>query len=353
MSGIELSGQPETLQRLEIQLVASQSLAAEVALTNIPGSTFEREPHLPISLVETQITRALGSEGVVYLPLTGRVACIGVIAFGISSANNQRLRHQLTLMKSFSRVAANSIEMWRDMQEREHSAEEVLIRRFEQQSRKVVHEAGNPLGIINNYLSIIKTKLPDTNNMHQELDILREEIDRVTKIMRQMNRLPERSDTEAILDINTLIESMLVLYGKSLFASRGITVTKSLEPLLEPVPCNRDSLKQVLVNLWNNASDAMSAGGCFTLSTQGNVNHGGHVYIEIRLDDTGPGLPPDVLERLFQPLEPDRRPGHSGIGLSIVAGLLQKMGGLITCRSKAGHGTSFSILLPQLSVNEQ
>ncbi len=352
MSGAGISAQPEILQRIEIPLIATQSLASDAALGDLPRSTFETKS-ASIPLIDTQVTRALGSEGVVYLPLTGRTTSIGVIAFGISAANHLRLRHQQSLMMSFSQVAANSIEMWRDMQEREHSAEVVLTRHFEQQTRKVIHEAGNPLGIINNYLSIIRTKLPDANNLHQELDILREEIDRVTKILRQMNHLPERPATAAILDINALIESMLVLYGTSLFSSRGITVTKSLDPLLMPVACNRDSLKQVLVNLWNNASDAMSTGGRFTVSTQGNVNQGGRSYIEIRLDDTGPGLPDDVMQRLFQPLEPGRRPGHSGIGLSIVASLLQQLEGLITCRSKSGHGTSFSILLPHSAVTEQ
>jgi putative nucleotidyltransferase with HDIG domain len=347
LSGVGISDQPGILQRLETPLIVSQSLAAAAALEDRPRSTFESELSAAIPLIDTQITRALGSEGVLYLPLTGRTTCIGVIAFGMSSANHLRLRHQLSLMTSFSRVAAHSIDAWRDIQEREHATEEALTRHFEQQTRKAVHEAGNPLGIINNYLSIIKTKLPDANNLHQELDILKEEIDRVTKILRQMNHLPERTSATDLLDINTLIESMLTLYGTSLFSSRGISVLKSLDPLLMPISCNRDSLKQILVNLWNNASDAMTTGGCFTVSTQGDVNQGGHSYIEIRLDDTGPGLPADVMRRLFQPLAPDRRPGHSGIGLSIVASLLQQLGGLITCRSKAGRGTSFSMLLPQ------
>jgi signal transduction histidine kinase len=185
------------------------------------------------------------------------------------------------------------------------------------------------------------------SNLQHELDIIREEIDRVTRIMRQMNRLPEHSVSAAHLDINTLIESMLVLYGKSLFSSRGITVTKDLDSHLVPTACKRDSLKQILVNLWNNASDAMSGGGSFTVFTHGGVNQDGRTYIEIRMDDAGPGLPPDVMQRLFQPLEPDRRPGHSGIGLSIVAGLVEQLDGRISCRSKTGHGTSFSILLPQ------
>lgn len=347
LSGAGISAQPGILQRFEIPQIASQSLAAAAALGDQPRSTFETEPSAAVSLSDTQVARCLGSEGVLYLPLTGRTTRIGVIAFGISAANHLRLRPQLSLMTNFSRVAAQSIEMWRSLQEREHATEAALTRHFEQQTRKAVHEAGNPLGIITNYLSIIRTKVPDTNNLHKELDILREEIDRVTKILRQMNNLPERSTAADVLNINTLIESMLTLYGTSLFSSRGITVTKSLDPLLAPIACSRDSLKQVLINLWNNASDAMTAGDSFTISTQGDVNQGGRSYIEIRLEDTGPGLPADVMQRLFQPLEPDRRQGHSGIGLSIASSLLQQLEGLITCRSKAGQGTSFSILLPQ------
>ena len=171
LSGDGISAQPGILNRLEIPLLASHSLAAAAALADLPRSTFEAEQSTPIALFDIQITRALGSEGVLYLPLTGRATNIGVIAFGVSSAHYQRLRHQLSLTTSFSRVAAHSIEVWRDMQEREHATEEALTRHFEQQTRKMVHEAGNPLGIINNYLSIIRTKLPDANNLHQELDL--------------------------------------------------------------------------------------------------------------------------------------------------------------------------------------
>ncbi|MDD2898058.1 MAG: HDOD domain-containing protein [Desulfuromonadaceae bacterium] len=353
LSGARVTGQPEILQRLEIPLVASLTLAADAALTNQPRSTFDAEMVAPLSLVDTQIARALGSEGVLYLPLTTHAKNIGVIAFGMSSAHHLRLRVHLPWMMSFSRVATNTIELWRDIQERGQSAEAALTKRFDQQVRKVFHEAGNPLGIINNYLSIIRNKLPDTNNLHQELDILKEEIDRVTGIMRQMTRLPDIPVSTASLDINNLIDSMLVLYGKSLFSSRGITVTKTLDSHLTPVQFNRDDLKQILVNLWNNASDAMQSGGCFTISTHGYVNQGGQPYIEIRMEDTGHGVPPDVMQRLFKPLEPNRRIGHSGIGLSIVAGLVEQMGGHISCRSTVGKGTCFSVLLPQSTVKEQ
>jgi signal transduction histidine kinase len=353
LSGAIITGQPEVLQRLEIPLDVSQSLAAEVFLGKQPRSTFEADGTASFSLYDVQIVRALGTEGVLYIPLSAREENIGFMAYGISSAQHLWLRKRLTWMMSFARMAAISIEAWRDMQGQKYSVEAALAKRFEQLARKAIHEAGNPLSIINNYLGIVRKKLPDSNSLHQEFDVLREEIARVTKIIGQMSTLSEVSASAGTLDINTLIESMLVLYGKSLFLNRGIAVEKSLDHLLMPTVCNRDSIKQILLNLWNNAADAMVDGGSFTIATLSDIKQNGNSYFEIRMSDTGPGLPPDVIQRVFQPLEPNRRPGHSGIGLSIVAGLIEQLDGQITFRSKTGHGTTFSILLPQSTENEK
>jgi len=244
-------------------------------------------------------------------------------------------------------LAANCLEVWRGIRKREQQRETTVTKRYEQQTRRAVHEAGNPLSITKNYLSIIRKKLPEHAGIQQELDILNEEIDRVTAILRKMNAQAPDCFTTSTLDVNSLIESMLMLYGDSLFADRGIALEKSLDPNIKPIKCNRDSVKQILTNLWNNAADAMSTGDCFIISTHADVNQNGRSYIEISLNDTGPGLPPDVMQHLFKPLSPNRRPGHSGVGLSIVAGLVESLDGRITCQTSAERGTNFSILLPK------
>ena len=78
----------------------------------------------------------------------------------------------------------------------------------------------------------------------------------------------------------------------------------------------------------------------------------GRNFVEISLSDSGPGLPPDVKQHLFQPLGQDRRPGHSGIGLSIVASLVEHLEGFITCQSDSMRGTTFKILLPYTDGKE-
>lgn len=347
LSGANIAGQPEQLQRLAIPLDSKHSLAANAVLENRPHSTFQQENPLVVSLVDVQISRVLGSEGLLYIPLCARRRNLGVMVYGISAAQSVRLQQRLRWITSFANMAAISIETWREIRERELNLEAALTRQFEQHARKVIHEAGNPLGIIKNYLTIVNQKLPEDNSLLQEMEILSEEIERVTQIMRQMSNLNQTLPETGAQDVNAVIESMLVLYGESLFSGRGIAIEKKLDPGLAPAVFDRDSVKQILLNLWNNAAEAMSNGGSMVISTSADVNQNGRAYVEIRVSDTGPGLPSDVMQRLFQPLDPGRRPGHSGVGLSIVAGLVERLDGRITCQSKAGLGTSYSILLPQ------
>ncbi|HJV66954.1 MAG TPA: HDOD domain-containing protein [Geomonas sp.] len=347
LSAPALAGQPLLLQQLEIRLDSGRSLAAAVAQGREPRSSFDKEPPVPPSLVDLQVARALGSEGVLYVPMSTAGRQVGVMAYGLSPAQHARLRGKLPRMARFAQQAAASIEGWRAMRGNEERMAATLNSRFQQHARKVVHEAGNPLGIIKNYLTIVAQKLPPELAAGQELEILGEEVDRVALILQRLGDLSEPPPATDSVDLNGMISGLLALYGESLFAARGIVVEKELSPSLLPVAGNRDSIKQILLNLWSNAAEALSSGDRLSIGTADNVILNGRFYVEIRLSDSGPGLPPDVMQCLFQPLDARRRPGHSGIGLSIVASLIEGLDGLITCRSSVGSGTSFVILLPQ------
>jgi len=347
LSGANIAGQPALLQRLEAKLDAGQSLAAASVLGKQPASTFDDEGPDAVSLVDIQIARAMGCEGVLYIPMCIRKRHIGVMVYGVNAAQYARVRPRLGWMTNFANLAAESIETWRELRRREQELATTMTSSFEQQARKVVHEAGNPLAIIKNYLKIVSRKLPDELDVHQELNILGEEIDRVTRIVRSLVEVVEAPPSTDIFDVNTVIEEMLALYGETFFASCGITLVKSLEPNIAPIAGDRNHLKQILFNLWKNGSEAMTEGGRFTISTRGNIIQGDQLHVEIHISDSGPGIPQDVLQGLFKPLAPNRRPGHSGIGLSIVASLVERLGGQISCQSQAGQGTCFIILLPQ------
>lgn len=352
LSGANFLGQSALLRRLEIRLDPDSSLAAAVVLGDRPYSTFDKDRPAAASLVDVQISHILDSEGLLYVPMRIRDHHIGIMVYGVTVLQHSRIQKRLAWMTHYAHLAALSIDAWQELRNHEEAIEANVTSRFEMQARRVVHEAGNPLAIIKNYLKIVAQKIPGEANVLQEFGILREEIDRVSTLLQRLNSLNDTTPAPGTVDINGIIEGMFALYGASLFLSCGITVEKRLEPSLPPVTGDQDSIKQILLNIWKNAAEAMSAGGRVAISTKGPVTKDGRPFIEILLSDSGPGLPPDVKQRLFQPLEQGRRPGHSGIGLSIVANLVERLDGFITCRSDPGQGTAFSILLPHTNGNE-
>jgi nitrogen-specific signal transduction histidine kinase len=347
LSGANFSGQSAMLQRLEIKLGTTSSLVAVAASDKQPRSTLDTASSAKISLVDIQIARVLKSNGVLYVPMCIGVRLIGVMAYGISDSQYTLTQKHLPWITRFAHLAATSIDAWRSVQSDKKQIQSNVADSYELQARRVIHEAGNPLSIIKNYLKIVSLKIPGENEIHQQLDILREEIDRVSHILQRLDSVSVQVPQRGMVDINCVIEGMLSLYSGSLFSLNGITFEKSLDPSLTSISCDQDGIKQILLNIWKNAAEAMPDGGRIAISTKDNVSKNDHSFVEIVLSDSGPGLPPDVKQRLFQQLEPTRRPGHSGLGLSIVAMLVAHLGGFISCQSEAGSGTSFTILLPR------
>lgn len=346
LQGAPGSFQPELLQRIVIPLQGGSSLAAAALRERRPYCTLHDDTAPVSSLADAQITRILGTEGLLYLPMTGRTAVLGVMVCGVSAAFARRLRQRLTTLVGFAGAAAVGIESWRQLQAAVAGREADAAQRFEQQAARIAHEAGNPLTIIRTYLSVMHNKLPQEADVAQELEVLKEEIDRVTQILQRMGAPAPSAEDRLGTDANAAVTSLLTLYRAALFDSRGISVQLDLEPGLPAVAADRDRLKQILLNLWNNAADALSSGCRVQVTTRSGFVFNGRRCIELAVGDNGPGLPDDVMGRLFSPLPPGRRQGHAGLGLSLVADLVAQLEGQITCRSTQSSGTAFLILLP-------
>jgi len=349
LSGARFSGQPVLLEQIKIMLDSDQSLAVDVALGKKPhAATFALDCSAPISLADVQIARILRCEGLLYVPLKNRAGTIGLMVYGASASRYARLTKSLRLMTRFAEMAATSLEDWRKKQEYEQSVTAKLTQNFARHARTLIDEAANPLGIVKNYLEIVRKRVPDQGTTWHEIDIIGEEISRVTEIIGRISDGVDEKTVVGGLDINNLIEGMFVLHGDSLFSSRGIKVEKNLEAGLSAVACDRDRIRQILYYLWKNASEATAAGGYFAISTHDNINQDGRFYIEIRMSDTGPGLPAEVMLHLFRTTAPDNgRSGQVGLGLTIVAALVKQIDGRIMCQSKTGRGTRYSILIPK------
>jgi PAS domain S-box-containing protein len=209
---------------------------------------------------------------------------------------------------------------------------------------QIVHEIKNPLMIIGGFAQqLLKAQTLDAKGV-QKLAIIVEEVARLEAMMAEMrdySRPPGlKRETGSIL---TLLQEVFNLYSE-------ILKEKNIELILtpsEPLPTyNLDyqQMKQVLVNLVKNASEAMAEGGTITVSVQRRPPH-----LEIVVADTGEGMPPDVVENIFTPYFTTKSKG-SGLGLVISRNIIRAHNGDLGVESQPGKGSVFTIRLPLAEI---
>ncbi|UCV05507.1 HDOD domain-containing protein [Dechloromonas denitrificans] len=349
LSGASIGGQPALFRQVDIPLEENHSLLSNAALQRQICSSFDAAETPQVSLIDIQFARAFATPGLLCIPMIARNRVTGVMVCGLSQSQHARLSRRLPWLLNFGRIAAISLETLNEARSYRQQAEQEASSRFTRQARRIVHEAGNPLGIIKSYLMILDRKLPEETGVRQELEILTEEIDRVASIVGRMSEIPAEQPIAHGHDVGELINELLLLYREPLFHEKGIRVETSqpAEPLR--VLCERDSLKQILLNLWKNASEALTSGQQIRISLTDHVVHNGNTYIQVRMDDNGPGMSETAMRSIHH--APDvPSTGKRGIGLSIVGELASRQAIPITCRSQAGKGTSIALLLPKFVV---
>jgi nitrogen-specific signal transduction histidine kinase len=348
LSGASICGQPAIFRQIDIPLGDSRSIVALAAQRREIRSTFDCSEQPQISLLDVQFSRAFASPGLLCIPMITRNKVLGVMICGLSQSLYSRLSRRLPWLLNFGRIAAISLETFQEAKNYRANAEEIASKQFMNRARRVVHEAGNPLGIIKSYLKILDRKLPEETGVRQELEILTEEIDRVAGIVGRMNEIP-KEDTDAFgVNIGDLIGELLLLYQAPLFEVKGIHFEISLPAEPMRVRCEKNSLKQILLNLWKNAAEALSGGQQIKVILTDHVIHNGSAFIQLRMDDNGPGMSEQQM-RSIHGTPANLSNNGRGMGLSIVGELASRQGIPITCRSQPGKGTSIALLLPKFA----
>jgi HD-like signal output (HDOD) protein/signal transduction histidine kinase len=210
--------------------------------------------------------------------------------------------------------------------------------------REAIHEASNPLSIINNYLEMLRIKLGGSTETENDFKILKEEIERAGKILLRLKE-PDAPAYDELTDINQTLKDLAQIFNHSMCMTRGITLNMSLDTALAPLKIDRISFKQILTNLIKNAIEALPDGGKLQLTSQSRVNVNGNHYFSISIEDNGPGIPDFVMAQLFKPVTSTKGSRHSGVGLSIVKKLMDDMQGQIFCSSDS-KGSQFKLLFP-------
>jgi PAS domain S-box-containing protein len=206
----------------------------------------------------------------------------------------------------------------------------------------VAHEVNTPLTGISSFVQMLMQGAEPDDPRTQVLEKIERQTFRAAKIVNGLLNLarPAQVDSGPV-DINAVINDVLSLLEHQLRTGR-IQVRKELSAQAAFVQGIEYKLQQVLLNLFLNARDAMPKGGWLTIVTRSN---GDTATIEVA--DTGSGIPPDQLSRIYDPFftTKDTAKG-TGLGLSITYGIVQEHGGSITCDSSVGHGTRFTLTLP-------
>jgi len=201
----------------------------------------------------------------------------------------------------------------------------------------MAHEIRNPLNSISGYSQHLKGKLGSGTEEGKALDVIVREVDRLNRVISQLLDFssPREPELEQ-LDLNTIVRQTLVLIEREA-ASQGVTVVEELPDRETVVSGHSDSLKQLLLNLLLNALQSMPDGGVLTVGTGFS---GARAYL--RVSDTGPGIPEEDQEAVFEPFYTTRASG-TGLGLAIVHRIVLDHGAEIRLESSPGAGTTFIV----------
>jgi signal transduction histidine kinase len=218
-------------------------------------------------------------------------------------------------------------------------------------SAGVAHEINNPLAIISqetewmmHLVGAEEGKGSREEDFRDSLQEILHQIERCKEITQNLLSFARRM--EPVLqevNLNKLMEDMTRLVERDA-AKRNITIRRHFDKALPPLQSDPPRLRQVILNLLNNARQAMEGGGTITVGTR----YPGGDTVEIVVRDTGCGIPREHLGKIFDPFFTTKPQGKgTGLGLSICHGIIERLGGRITVSSEMGKGTAFTLHLPR------
>ncbi|MCG8084477.1 MAG: HDOD domain-containing protein [Candidatus Thiodiazotropha taylori] len=341
-------GRQKQLEELSFGTETDRSLAALAFNKQMKVISDDEEHQANLTVADQQLMGFIDSEVLCYLPLTVQQQKLGVLAIGLMLDQVPLFETQLPMLHLFTRQACETLLRQQEARQSQQQLLEDERAAFHLEARKVVHEANNPLGIINNYLHILGMKLGENHEVQEELDIIKDEINRVGKILLRMRDIPEELEQqEKGLDINTLIKDLHKLFQSSLFATHNINTEVDLDSDIPLITSRRGHIKQILTNLIKNAVEAMPEGGKLSIATRDNAYLNGKAHIEIEVVDSGPGIDAEIMDQLFLPGKSTKDSSHSGLGLAIIKSLMDELSGVVNCTSNSNSGTRFQLFLPR------
>jgi signal transduction histidine kinase len=242
-------------------------------------------------------------------------------------------------------------------------------------SAGVAHEIRNPLGVIKNSAEMLRDRIDDDAKRRELTGFIVEEVERLNRVVTNFLQFarPAEPNIETV-NINDVLE-YTISFLEPKTESSGVNIDMDLEPELPPVSADPDQCRQVFLNLFMNAFQAMNGAGAINIATRpasdspaadgggagadefspddsvAEQSNGRREMVEIVIADTGQGIDPEDLPRVFDPFFSTKDEGV-GLGLSLVHKMIENNDGHIRVNSRPGEGTTFVISLPVARTDE-
>ncbi len=245
-----------------------------------------------VSLLDIQLARLAGAEGVLAIPVGGETPEAVLLACG-DRERLVRLGEEQDYLARLGRIAA------RPAQIRALPAGQPA--EWHRRVRRLAHEINNPLGIVKNYLALLRVKLGGDAAIADELRVIHEELDRIARIVQDL--VGERPQASASLpvDVNALLADLIKVAAAGPIEEKGVRIGQDFQADLPALHCDPDKLRQLLLNLLLNAMEAAPEQGEVFLETHRIVNHRRERQVEILIHNNGPEIPPEALAHLLRP----------------------------------------------------
>ena len=220
----------------------------------------------------------------------------------------------------------------------------------------VAHDFNNLLTTIRGFTELTLKELPEDGQSHGNLIQIHKASDRAADLIRQLLLFSRREPiTSEPICLNDTVKDLLTILERLL--GEGITVQTDLDSKLWPTSANHGNVQQVLMNLAVNARDAMPDGCTLTISTSNRAIDDSQVrqnpearpgqFACLAVRDTGTGMSSETVQQVFEPFFTTREAGRgSGLGLSVIYGIVKQHGGWIEVDSEMQAGSTFRVLLP-------
>jgi signal transduction histidine kinase len=262
---------------------------------------------------------------------------------------------ELSLLKTLAQHAAIAIDnalLYEDLRRSQMLMRRTdRLRSLETMAGGFAHEIRNPLTSIKTFVQLAPHRRDDAEFMEQFSQVVCEDVERIERLVHEILDYARYMTPKLTQEsLNDVVASCLYFIEVKA-SSKAISIHKELAPDLAYVKLDRQQIKQVLLNLFINAMEAIGdQGGRLTVRTRKLLKHANEPWVQIEVEDSGPGISSRDLEHIFDPFyttkhESGEREG-TGLGLTIAHQIIQEHGGYIEVSSEPGHGTTFMVNLP-------